>query len=685
MKNERSVCVTFPHNHHCGERAKNDFMKLINTALELGGTVYEVAVDAGLFSAYQFMQNLLDDTIIPEPMAREDMTIVTEVYVRYPEMDVLERVFLASNNAVLDKRLLEAGRLEAGKLVIDYEKLSVLHEKGYTCYYQRSDATTGLSFNRFVDVFGKDQKMIPFKMWDSDCTFVGSGFNQALLVRTIFETVLVMPDIYAVEQCIKAVYAEKLIQERYKPTFTLERAECDAYVLKERELVRLQVFGRRELNEYTELPDSYCRLVEQIAYVKVHYLMVYDIVWDEKFEIEDERTQINWDEHEEVTLGVSISEYDGCYAVFQNKNGKAIRVPNMDCPKDMPLHLKYKFKSCGDLRNAGVAASRLALTLKSMKDSAYMMLDVDVKKICVAFMSEIPVNLDILDFMSDRKEKLKKKGIPKEEDLALIAYKEAPFDILTCGGGVVNWAAELAGLPKPKFAEKIDAIVKAFEDFAKKNHLKEERYWLKENETALIFEMSEERVELTLFEKTGDDNFFEAGLWHKDGPVTDLYYDEDEIDREEYNPNLDWVIGNSLSNFMMDAGLRALGIYGEKENDENAFEELRNSASNVRQQLRRCDSAKVIFDNGYLKMTEDYPIAYFENCYRPLLERNIKYMEEFLDKCDCTMDEIKVIYAIGSEWMYPFVRKYMEEIAPLKTCYLAPFDCVAAKGAAFME
>lgn len=122
-------------------------------------------------------------------------------------------------------------------------------------------------------------------MWDSDCTFVGSGFNQALLVRTMFETVLVMPDIYAVEQCIKAVYAEKLIQERYEPTFTLERAERDAYVMKERELVRLQVFGRRELNEYTELRESYCRLIEQIAYVKVHYLMVYDIVWDEKFEI----------------------------------------------------------------------------------------------------------------------------------------------------------------------------------------------------------------------------------------------------------------------------------------------------------------------------------------------------------------------------------------------------------------
>ena len=107
MKNERSVCVTFPHNHHCGEKAKNDFMKLINTAMELGGTVYEVAVDAGLFSAYQFMQNLLDDTIIPEPMAREDMTIVTEVYVRYPGMDVLERVFLASGNAALSKSYLQ--------------------------------------------------------------------------------------------------------------------------------------------------------------------------------------------------------------------------------------------------------------------------------------------------------------------------------------------------------------------------------------------------------------------------------------------------------------------------------------------------------------------------------------------------------------------------------------------------
>jgi len=687
VKNEKSVCVTFPHNHHCGERAKNDFMKLINTALELGGTVYEVAQDAGLFSAYQFMQNLLDDSIIPEPMAREDMTIVTEVYVRYPQMDVLERVFLASGNAVLDKRLLETGRLEAGKLVIDYDKLSSLHEKGYTCYYQRTDATTGLAFNRFVDVFGKDQKMIPFKMWDSDCTFVGSGFNQALLVRTIFETVLVMPDIYAVEQCVKAVYAEKLIQERYEPTFCVERTESDGYVNGELELVRFQLFGRRNIKEYPEFRNSYRNLTQQVAYIKVHYLMVYDIVWDEKFEMEDERTQINWDEHEEVTLGVGFSEYNGSYAVLRNEKGRAIRVPNFDCPFEMPLHKKYRFKDCGDMRNAGVAASRLALTLKNIKQSAELMFDVLVKKVYITYMSEggYPNSAETTGFVNARRKMLEKKGIREDEDVALIAYKEGPFGVCTSGADVIKWAAELAELPQTEYVGAVNATVRAFEDFARKNCLYDDWFWLKEKEIGLIYEMSEECVELTLFERKGDDSFFEIDSQCKEGPARDMYYDEEEMDREEYNPNLDWIIGDSLTNFMMDAGLRALGIYGERENDENAFEELRSSASNVRQQLRRCDSAKVVFDNGYLKITEEFPIERFENCYQPLLERNMKFLERFLEDNGYKMDDIKIIYAVGSEWTYPFVRKRMEEIAPLKTSYLAPFECVAARGAAFMD
>ncbi len=678
MKSDELVNVTFPYNYPYGERAVQKFRKLINTARELGGTVYEVAADAGLFSAERFFELLFDDTILEEPMAGEDMTVVTEVYVHYKDINVLERVFLASDNAAGDERLLETGSMESGKLIIEYDKLKSLHEKGYKCFYQRVDEKEGLSSNRFKEVFGKDQKMIPFKMWDSDCTFIGSGFNQAILVRTMFETVLVMPDIYAVEQCIKAVYAEKLIQERYEPTFSIERMERDAYVIGELELVRLQLFGRRKMKEYEELRNSYRKLTQQVAYIKVHYLMVYELVWDEKFEIEDERSNINWDEYEEITLGVSISEYRGCYAVFRNKKGKAVRVPDFDCPKEMPLHQKYQFKGCGNMKNVGVAASRIALTLKNMKISANAMFDVNVKKVYITFKDEYPSNMEIFKFMNERKKKIEKKGITEEEDISFIADSEFPHTCNLLQEEFVHWVSQLADFPEIEVVENIHATMKAFELFDKKNSLNS-------GEIGLIYEMDEDDIELILFEKQEDGTFRKIAAEKKYGPAMDEYYDEEELDPEEYNPNLDFVLGQMLDNFMMDAGLRALEIYGENENDEEAFEELKNSAPKVRRQLRRNDNAKVIFNNGYLNMLEDFPMELFEECYKPLLERNIQFLQEFLLKEGYGIEDIHRIYSIGSEWEYPFVRKYIEEIADGRVSFLAPFKCVVARGAAFMD
>lgn len=681
MKNVETEKMTFPHNLPCGQQAAKKILKLVNTAYELGGTVYDVAADAGLLSAYHYMEVLFD--VEGEEISSKDMTVVTEVYVRYSETAELERIFLYSDNASTDNRLLEEGHTEAGKLIIDYDKLKSLHEKGFKCYYQRADEAGNVFSSRFKDVFGKDQKRISFKLWDSDFNFIGSGFNQALLVQTKFGMMLVMPDIYAVQQCIKVVYAEKLIQERYKPTFSIERTEKDAYVVNELELVRFQLFGRRKLTEYEEFYDSYRMLTQQVAYIKVHYLMVYDIVWDEKFEIEDERTIINWDDYDEVTLGISISEYEGCYAVFRNKEGRAIRVPDFDCPYEMPLQKKYKFKGCGNLRNAGVAGSRLGLIFKDIVSSMQAMFDVGVKKVNITCMSEFPYNTDIIDFMEARKKRLKKNGIPEEEDVSLIAYQEAPYNICTSGGDIIEWAAELAGLKEAKYVGSINATVTAFEEFARKNAPNEKL--LEENEIGLIYEMSENQVELHLFIKEENGAFHLIDRRNTYGPVNDDYYDADELEEDEYSPDFDYVLGYALEEFMLSEGLRALGIYGETESDERAFEELRNSAPKVRQQLRRCDSAKVIFNNVYLSMLKEFPIERFERCYKPLLERNKRFLEEFLSNTDYSMDDIKKVYLVGSEWQYPFVRKYIEEIVGEKACYLAPFDCVAARGAAFMD
>ena len=99
----------------------------------------------------------------------------------------------------------------------------------------------------------------------------------------------------------------------------------------------------------------------------------------------------------------------------------------------------------------------------------------------------------------------------------------------------------------------------------------------------------------------------------------------------------------------------------------------------------RCDSAKVYFKNDYLEMTEDFPIERLEKLYQRLLDRNTIFLEKFFEENYYRMEKVSKIYAIGSEWEYPFVRKHFENIIGSKISYLAPFSCVEARGAAVIE
>ena len=173
--------------------------------------------------------------------------------------------------------------------------------------------------------------------------------------------------------------------------------------------------------------------------------------------------------------------------------------------------------------------------------------------------------------------------------------------------------------------------------------------------------MSENRVELILFEKKGEDLFHEIASASRAGIVIDTYYEDDEILEDSYNPNIDYVLCDELDSFMLDAGLRALGIYSNSVDNVDAYNELHKNAERVRVQLSRCDSAKVYFKNDYLEMTEDFPIERLEKLYQRLLDRNTIFLEKFFEENYYRMEKVSKIYAIGSEWEYPFVRKHFEK------------------------
>lgn len=655
-----------PHNLPKGELALSKIQKLINTARELGGTLYDVAADSGLLSANHFMEQNFEEQITGEHLFPGDLTVVTEVYVQFPETSKLDRIFLYSDNAEKDIRLLKEGSIRNGKLVIEYDRLELLHAKGYKCIYSRAeDGHNGKAFVYYNNSFGNDKKMLSFHLWDDCFTFVESGFHQALMVRTSLGVEFVMPDVHAVQECMRTIYAENLIREDNRPDFRIERIDMEEEEIQRAVLDRKSgIWESVSSEKYEKLPESYKRLLYQITYIKVHYPRVYEQVWSEEFEPEDETTIINWDELA-VSVGICLSD-GASYGVCLMQDGTIKRIPNQKLAYDTPLNLKYKFPGYGNILNAGTAGSRMGIIMKEIVKSAENMLRISVNKVAVTHVGELPEHSDIVKLMEGRMKRASQKGTT-ETDADLIAYAEIADKNMN-GLDLINWAANLAELPGFKYVDSVTAMVKAYEGT--------EENGLKDKEIGLVYDFSQTDFILTLV-RMHEGKELEVILRDKIEYPEDYLYEPEN----DFSPGLDQILGNKIDYFMLNAGLRALGIYGQEEVDREAFDELRRSIPRVKRQFIRNDKAKLFFDNGYVNMMEDYPIEDFAECYIPVLKRNKEFLKEFISKAGIDMEDISKIYLAGEKTEYPFVRESIKSILPKKQCSVNASECVAARGA----
>ncbi len=672
MEKYNSVNIPLPHNLPGGEMSVKRIRKLVNTALELGGNVYDVAKDSGLLSAHHFLEENFGSSLVQETDVSEDITLLTEAYVYYPKSSAKERIFLYSEDAAQDDRLKDEGSIQNGQLIIEYNSLKDIHANGYRCLYMsEGNEKKGMPVDRFRRIFKQKQKRISFKTWDPSCAFLGNGINRALRVRTHFETVIVMPDIYAVQESIKTFHAENLIREQYDADFSIERISPGMDVSADLENTFGLLFGSDRQTEYETLPDSYRRLVCQVAYIRFCYPDVYEAVWERDYKPDDETVKTVLDEDDEVSLGISFADKNRkSYAVCRMSDGTVKRVPSMGCSFDEPLCRKYEFKGYGyTLRNPGVNGSRMAIQMNNMVQSAEVLMEVTVTSVYVTHVGKLPTSKELASGMSRWQKKMKKYGNP-DMRADLIAYNEVADKNLD-GLGTIMWAAELAKIPNIEYVEPVTAIVNAYEKQAEENRLKDK-------EIALIYDFSEDETEITLVRK------------HEDGELEiinrkNTNESERQTDEEDGSGNgfmeLRGRLEEALENFMLDEGLRAVGIDAEQE--QEAFRKLRESVPRVKRQFKRNDTAKLFFDGSNLhSVVKDYPIKLFEECYKPVLKNNEELMRETLKEAELSMNDVAKVYLAGSECGYPFVRKKLEKIANGKVRSINAAECVAARGAA---
>lgn len=596
----------------------NTIKKLAAMATELGGTTYDVAQCGGLLSAARFLNIHVEDK---EGEMPENVIVVTEVYVRFDAEEEPDRIFLYRDDMKPDRELLEVGVNEDGRLVIAYESLKGLAEKGYKCIYHRcEDGHNGRAFARYHAAFGENKQMVPFKMWDSKVFFMGNGHNRALLVTTHFESVLVMPDIQAVRESILVVHAENLIREKKRKDFRIERI--------------------RWKREQARLPEAYGRLEKQIGLIKSVYPEVYEEVWRKK--------GLQLQEGQRVSLGICM-DYCRTFGVCRMPDGTVRRIPNVERTTERFDDRKYHFAGYKDFSEGDATIADLPIILKHIIASAEITYKVTVDKIYVTVVDN---GLCPSDMPGDR-------------------------------------ACTEAGLPEIEYIDYYTAIMSAYGEV-------EEVKQMEENEIALLYDFGEIRLAPALVEKCSDHTFRLIHRIEVEEPEDGIFSEEDDFSyvyketfqdvyEDEWGepmvPGLREIMWSDMDHFMLDEGLRELGIDDKKPANKKAFDRMHWDWERIKRQLLRNNSAPIMFDNGYMFISMDYPIGRLEKCFAPIMRNSESALNRLFEEAGILMEDISVVVLSGENCEYPFVRRYIEEFTD-KESFIVNFpEFAAARGA----
>ena len=201
-------------------------------------------------------------------------------------------------------------------------------------------------------LFRSKRRMLPFQYWADEYTFLGDGRNRAILVRTPYEEVFVMPDIFAVEQAIKTYEAERLIRAKDDPAFFIERVKFNKKeFMANLEKLIPEVFPKHWLMAYQrhELAESYRKLIYQVCYIRYYYEDIYKKVWNKTYQPYLFETECPALKKAKGTLGIALGMEES-YVVFAEEDGIIKRVPAF-LEGEYSEGERYGFCGTGNLRS----------------------------------------------------------------------------------------------------------------------------------------------------------------------------------------------------------------------------------------------------------------------------------------------------------------------------------------------
>lgn len=411
-------------------------------------------------------------------------------------------------------------------------------------------------------------------------------------------------------------------------------------LIREKYDVQFYVERMRWKKEKGEFPEAYMRLQQQIEFVREYYPEIHKLVWS--------RNYLKRFEGVGVTVGICM-DYGRSVAVCLMPDGTISRISNVEREGERSDDSKYCFAGFEDYVHEEISVENMSDIIKKVIVSAEETYKVTVDK----------VFFTLTDNGSDCTEKPVCEEFVKQ------------------------------GVPEVEYVDYYTAIMRAY---AKNEAVKE----LKEDDIALVCELSEVRMAWTIIRKCKQDSYEKIYRTEEPYPEDGIYYlDEDfshvyentfqDVYEDEFGdpvvPGLREVMWSDMDHFMLDAGLREFGIVGWKQGNRKAFQKMHCDWIRIKRQLLRNDSSPIQFQNSYLSFTMDYPIGRLEKCFAPILRNCDDILQVLFRESGVSKDVFGTVLLMGENCEYPFVQKHFEELTDKKPVIVNMLECVAARGA----
>lgn len=469
-----------------------------------------------------------------------------------------------------------------------------------------------------------------YELWEKDCSYIADGDNCGWLFDTqMFGKQLVKPDIYVVKLAMKVYYAEQIIRRTIDPHFFAERADFEDEILWD-EISKhvLQALSEHWLRGFLHgtLPVSYRILAYQVCYIHFHYPQVYEEVWSKSYYPPYLDEDLPFDNKESAVMGIAMGEHQSMVS-YDEYLQKPMEVYGDYVGAD---NLRMYHAGSGNLKNAGVACSKMAVAFRDIVQSYYRRRVPEISHINACYIGDVPTAQKIEEYMKQfRGPEFSYQKKPEAIDKNLFVYEELGLEKMN-GESLIYKAAEMAKLPDFYLCKSLLLpIVEYYATGQKKG--------LENGESAFVFYL--------------DEYGFKTGLVSR---INGEYVIQKE---SEYNKQIVQEFDQRVYEEMVKLIQPKLDIFNISYEDEDVLA-LKEDVPRMKRQFIRNDSGAVIFNNGWFSHSAKFSHKIYQDCVDEFMEKCDKVLEELVGEDD---RKIAKLYLAGNMADCPMIWEAIED------------------------